>query len=85
MLTKSNGTTVAPQRSAAEGISNRVVSVSQLQERSVYTLSMWVDRFRNSWVGSRQSIHELLAQFIHYYNCQRRTRHSMDARQLRRC
>jgi putative transposase len=32
---------------------------------------MRVDRFHNSWVGSRASAREWIEQFVHYYNCQR--------------
>jgi putative transposase len=32
---------------------------------------MRVDRFHNSWVGSRRSVRKWLAQFMHYHNYQR--------------
>ncbi len=32
---------------------------------------MRIDRFHNSWVGSRVSVREWLEQFAHYYNTQR--------------
>jgi putative transposase len=32
---------------------------------------MLVDRFHNSWVGSRASVREPFDQFVHYYNTQR--------------
>jgi len=32
---------------------------------------MRIDRFHNSWVGSRASVREWLEQFVHYYNHQR--------------
>ncbi|ELY63566.1 integrase catalytic subunit [Natrinema versiforme JCM 10478] len=32
---------------------------------------MRIDRFHNSWVGSRTSVQEWLEQFMHYYNRQR--------------
>ncbi len=32
---------------------------------------MKVDRFYNSWVGSRAIAIELIEQFVHYYNTQR--------------
>jgi putative transposase len=37
-------------------------------ERWFYTLKMRVDRFHNSWVGSRRSVRQFLAVFTHYYN-----------------
>ncbi|ELZ28751.1 transposase [Halogeometricum pallidum JCM 14848] len=36
-----------------------------------HTLKMRVDRFHNSWVGSRLSVCQWIALFIHYYNDQR--------------
>ncbi|MDL0130992.1 integrase core domain-containing protein, partial [Halobacterium salinarum] len=33
-----------------------------------HTLKMRLDRFHNSWVGSRQSVRQWLALFAHYYN-----------------
>jgi putative transposase len=32
---------------------------------------MWVDRFHNSWVGSRDVVAQWLALFAYYYNFQR--------------
>ena len=40
-------------------------------EKWFHTLKMRVDRFHNSWVGSRLSVRQWLAVFVHYYNVQR--------------
>ncbi|RKD86217.1 IS6 family transposase [Halopiger aswanensis] len=40
-------------------------------EKWFHTLKMRIDRFHNSWVGSRASVREWLEQFVHYYNTQR--------------
>jgi putative transposase len=40
-------------------------------EKWFHTLKMRIDRFHNSWVGSRASAREWLEQFMHYYNHQR--------------
>jgi putative transposase len=54
------------------GLSGRVnYTERNLIEKWFHTLKMRVDRFHNSWVGSRQSVRECLAQFMHYYNHQR--------------
>jgi putative transposase len=37
-------------------------------EKWFHTLKMRVDRFHNSWVGSRRSVRQWLAIFEHYYN-----------------
>jgi putative transposase len=42
-----------------------------LIEKWFHTLKMRIDRFHNSWVGSRSSAREWLEQFMHYYNHQR--------------
>jgi putative transposase len=42
-----------------------------LIETWFHTLEMRVDRFHNSWVGSRLSVRQWLALFVHYYNFQR--------------
>ena len=42
-----------------------------LIEKWFHTLKMRVDRFHNSWVGSRASVAQCLAQFVYYYNFQR--------------
>ncbi|WP_255195266.1 IS6 family transposase [Halorarius litoreus] len=39
-----------------------------LIEKWFHTLKMRVDRFHNSWVGSRRSVRQWLALFSHYYN-----------------
>ncbi|MFC6766833.1 IS6 family transposase [Natrinema soli] len=57
-------------------LSIRIERSSQLHRskphRKVFhTLKMRVDRFHNSWVGSRASVREWLEQFSHYYNTQR--------------
>ena len=54
------------------GLSGRVeYTVRNLIEKWFHTLKMRVDRFHNSWVGSRLSIREWLALFVHYYNVHR--------------
>jgi len=54
------------------GLSGRVnYTQRNLIEKWFHTLKMRVDRFHNSWVGSRRSVREWLAQFMHYYNYQR--------------
>ncbi|WP_137284563.1 IS6 family transposase [Halorussus salinisoli] len=40
-------------------------------ENWFHTLKMRVDRFHSSWVGSRRSVRQWLASFVHYYNVQR--------------
>ena len=50
-----------------------------LIEKWFHTLKMRVDRFHHSWVGSRRSVREWLAQFMHYYNHQR-PHQSLDGR-----
>jgi transposase-like protein len=42
-----------------------------LIEKWFHTFKMRVDRFHNSWVGSRANVREWLEQFVHYYNTQR--------------
>jgi putative transposase len=42
-----------------------------LIEKWFHTLKIRVDRFHNSWVGSRASAREWIEQFVHYYNHQR--------------
>jgi putative transposase len=39
-----------------------------LIETWFHTLTMRVDRFHNSWVGSRRSVRQFLVVFAHYYN-----------------
>jgi putative transposase len=54
------------------GLSGRVnYTERNLIEKWFHTLKMRVDRFHHSWVGSRRSVREWLAQFMHYYNHQR--------------
>ena len=40
-------------------------------EKWFHTLKMRVDCFHTSWVGSRLSVRQWLALFVHYYNVQR--------------
>jgi putative transposase len=54
-------------------------------EKWVHTLKMRVDRFHNSWVGSRRSVRQWLALFVQYYNHQRPDQSLGDERRLRRC
>ena len=54
------------------GLSGRVDYTDRnLIEKWFHTLKMRVDRFLNSWVGSRLSVRQWLALFVHYYNFQR--------------
>ena len=54
------------------GLSGRVDYTDRnLIEKWFHTLKMRVDRFHNSWVGSRLSVRQWLAVFAHYYNFQR--------------
>ncbi len=54
------------------GLSGRVDYTDRnLIEKWFHTLKMRVDRFHNSWVGSRLSVRQWLALFTHYYNFQR--------------
>ncbi|PCR90376.1 IS6 family transposase [Natrinema ejinorense] len=54
------------------GLSGRVNYTDRnLIEKWFHTLKMRIDRFHNSWVGSRSSVREWLEQFVHYYNHQR--------------
>ncbi|SIR86326.1 integrase core domain-containing protein, partial [Natronorubrum daqingense] len=54
------------------GLSGQLDYVDRnLIEKWFHTLKMRVDRFHNSWVGSRASVREWLEQFVHYYNTQR--------------
>ena len=62
------------------GLSGRVDYTDRnLIEKWFHTLKMWVDRFHNSWVGSRQSARQWLALFVHYYN-HLRPHQSLDGR-----
>jgi len=54
------------------GLNGRVNYTDRnLIEKWFHTLKMRIDRFHNSWVGSRSSAREWLEQFAHYYNHQR--------------
>ncbi|WP_157572950.1 integrase core domain-containing protein, partial [Halogranum rubrum] len=54
------------------GLNGRVdYSERNLIEKWFHTFKMRVDRFHNSWVGSRLSVRQWLAVFVHYYNFQR--------------
>jgi putative transposase len=62
------------------GLSGQVdYSDRNLIEKWFHTLKMRVDRFHNSWVGSRQSVRQWLALFAHYYN-HLRPHQSLDGR-----
>jgi putative transposase len=62
------------------GINGRVdYTERNLIEKWFHTFKMRVDRFHNSWVGSRLSVRQWLAVFIHYYNFQR-PHQSLDGR-----
>ncbi|WP_135823225.1 IS6 family transposase [Halostella litorea] len=51
------------------GLSGRVNYTDRnLIEKWFHTLKMRIDRFHDSWVGSRSSVREWLEQFMHYYN-----------------
>jgi putative transposase len=54
------------------GLSGRVNYTDRnLIEKWFHTFKMRVDRFHNSWVGSRRSVRDWIEQFVHYYNRQR--------------
>ncbi|ELY87393.1 IS6 family transposase [Natrinema altunense] len=54
------------------GLSGRVNYTERNRiEKWFHTLKMRIDRFHNSWVGSRSSAREWFEQFMHYYNRQR--------------
>ncbi|GGN24642.1 IS6 family transposase [Halarchaeum nitratireducens] len=62
------------------GLNGRVDYTDRnLIEQWFHTLKMRIDRFHNSWVGSRLSAREWLEQFAHYYNHQR-PHQSLDGR-----
>ncbi|WP_137290601.1 IS6 family transposase [Natronorubrum halophilum] len=51
------------------GLGGRVnYTERNLIEKWFHTLKIRVDRFHNSWVGSRASVREWLEQFMHYYS-----------------
>lgn len=54
------------------GLNGRVDYADRnLIEKWFHTLTIRVDCFHNSWVGSRASAREWFEQFVHYYNHQR--------------
>ncbi|MCD2201374.1 IS6 family transposase [Halobacterium sp. KA-4] len=62
------------------GLNGRVDYTDRnLIEKWFHTLKMRLDRFHNSWVGSRQSVRQWLALFAHYYN-RLRPHQSLDDR-----
>jgi len=62
------------------GLNGRVDYTDRnLIEKWFHTLKMRLDRFHNSWVGSRQSVRQWLALFVHYYN-RLRPHQSLDDR-----
>jgi len=62
------------------GLNGRVDYTDRnLIEKWFHTLKMRIDRFHNSWVGSRSSAREWFEQFVHYYNHQR-PHQSLDGR-----
>jgi putative transposase len=62
------------------GLNGRVDYTDRnLIEKWFHTLKMSIDRFHNSWVGSRASAREWFEQFVHYYNHQR-PHQSLDGR-----
>ena len=62
------------------GLNGRVDYTDQnLIEKWFHTLKMRLDRFHNSWVGSRRSVRQWLALFAHYYN-RLRPHQSLDDR-----
>ncbi len=62
------------------GLNGRVDYTDRnLIEKWYHTFEMRVDRFHNSWVGSRRSARRWIEQFVHYYNHQR-PHQSLDGR-----
>jgi putative transposase len=62
------------------GLNGRVDYTDRnLIEKWFQTLKMRVDRFHNSWVGSRLSVRQWIVMFVHYYNVQR-PHQSLDGR-----
>jgi transposase-like protein len=54
------------------GLSGRLDYIDRNHiEKWFHTLKMRIDRFHASWVGSRHSVRQWLASFVHYYNYQR--------------
>ncbi|WP_121744826.1 IS6 family transposase [Natronorubrum halophilum] len=57
---------------ARVGLNGRVDYTDRnLIEKWFHTFKMRVNRFHNSWVGSRRSARKWIDQFVHYYNHQR--------------
>jgi len=57
---------------ARVGLNGRVDYTDRnLIEKWFHTLKMRIDRFHNSWVGSRSSAREWIEQFVHYSTHQR--------------
>ncbi|MCD2199428.1 IS6 family transposase [Halobacterium sp. KA-4] len=62
------------------GLSGRVNYTDRTRiEKWFHTLKMRVDRFHNSWVGSRAIVRKWLEQFMHYYN-RHRPHQGLDGR-----
>jgi transposase-like protein len=62
------------------GLSGHLDYVDRNQiEKWFQTLKMRIDRFHHSWVGSRLSVSQWLAVFMHYYNVHR-PHQSLDGR-----
>jgi putative transposase len=62
------------------GVDGRVdYTERNLIEKWFHSFKMRVDRFHNSWVGSRLSVRQWLVMFVHYYNVQR-PHQSLDGR-----
>ncbi len=54
------------------GLSGQLTYVDRnLIEKWFHTFKMRVDRFHNSWVGSRASVREWIEPFVHYYSMHR--------------
>ncbi len=53
------------------GLSGHLEYVDRNHIEKFHTLKMRIDRFHSSWVGSRLSVRQWLASFVHYYNFQR--------------
>jgi len=54
------------------GLNGRVDYTDRnLIETWFHALKMLIDRFHNSWIGSRSSARGWIEQFVHYYNHQR--------------
>jgi putative transposase len=60
------------------GLNGRVNYTDRnLVEKWFHPLKIRVDRFHNSWIGSRASACEWIERFVHCYICQKRNR-SLD-------